>query len=517
MKKVVLFLLLLIAPSWLNAEIVEDSIVMTVAGKNVTLDEFLFMAGKNKEVNMADRKSVKNYVDLYKNFKLKVAEAESLGIDSVASFKSELENYRTQLELGFLSDRVGQEKIAQAVYDRSGEALELEHIVFRLPKKSLAKDTLAVYQKADALYQKLISEKSDFKSVGTQLMMLSGGKVVYEKVHSVVPMRTFKAFEDAAYNLPVGEISKPVRTAVGFHLIKVNKRKPNNTVVKAAHILLPDTASDVASLLKEVEDKARSGEDFGQLAKSYSIDKASAVHGGELSTFGLGQMIPEFEEVAFAMKNPGDISQPVKSRFGYHIIKLLDKQPKPSFISIQQDLENKLAHSEWNFDYNRTFDEKLKKEYNFVFYSDAYAELKALSNDYFPTDPSFAEEAKEMKKPLFKIQNRIVSQVDFVKYMQVCPFSAKTFAGDFMQEVLDLYVRALLTDLEKKNLQQKHPEFNLLMNEYRDGILLFNISSNKIWNQPVEEQKKLEKDWLKELNKKYPVKINWRLIKSIKE
>ena len=514
MKKIALFFLLFVN-CWVNAANPKDSVVMTIAGKEVSLDEFLFMARKNKEVDLSDKKSVKKYVDLYKNFKLKVVEAESLGLDTVKSFAKELEGYHKQLEDSYLSDKEGREAVARAIYDRSAEALDLEHIVFRLPKHSLTKDTVAVYKRALDVYHQLTSGKADFVNLGMQFRMLSRGQIVYERVHSVVPMRTLKAFEDVAYQLKPGEISKPVRSAVGYHLIRVKQRKPNTSVIKAAHILVADTAKNIKSLLEEIQTKARSGEDFGKLAKAYSIDQMSAANGGELPPFSKGQMIPEFEDAVFNMQQPGDISKPVKSRFGYHIIKLIEKQERPSFVSKQQELENKIAHSEWNFDYNRTFDEYLKKEYDYKLHTDAYAELQSLCNDYFPTDTAF--KVQNMNKPLFELRGRTVSQAEFVDYMQHCPFSAKTYAGDFMEDILNLYARSLMTGMEKQNIRQKHPEFNLLMNEYRDGILLFNISSEKIWNQPVEKQEELEKVWLKDLNKKYPVKINWRVIKKIKE
>ena len=152
-----------------------------------------------------------------------------------------------------------------------------------------------------------------------------------------------------------------------------------------------------------------------------------------------------------------------------------------------------------------------------MFYPEAYAELVALCNDHFPSDKDFYEKAKDMNKTLIHLVDTDFPQSEFAYYIQRCPFSTKTYAGDFMQEVFDLFVRDIVTTTERKNLETKHPEFTHLMQEYRDGILLFNISNQKVWSKPAAEQPELEKAWLQELNKEYPVTINWKLLKKLKK
>lgn len=145
-----------------------DSVVMTVAGKQVSLDEFVFMTRKNGEVNLSDRKSLENYVELYKNFKLKVVDAETAGLDKTKDFTDELEGYRAQLTSSYLSDRDGEEAALRVEYDRLGEVLELSHILFRLPGKTLSRDTLAVYEKAMKVYER-IKNGEDMATVGQEL------------------------------------------------------------------------------------------------------------------------------------------------------------------------------------------------------------------------------------------------------------------------------------------------------------------------------------------------------------
>lgn len=522
MKKLVVFLLLFVCLTG-HSENLPDTVAMTVAGKNIPLSEFIFIAEKNGEVDLSDRKAVKEYVELFKNFKLKVAEAESLGLDKTPAFRKELDGYKAQLMSGYLSDKAAEEAAAREVYDRGNEVVELSHILLRLPEKTLLKDTLAVYREAMDLYGRLEAGE-DLDSIGTKLEGGENTPVVYEHVRCLMPMQSVKAFENAAYTLPVGQISKPVRTTLGYHLIKVYNRRPNPGKIVVSHILIAfpkDSAGEdkagIRARAEEVYRKVQAGEDFAQLAKTYSADVATAKEGGVLPPFGLGQMVRPFEEAAFALQTPGEVSGLVESRFGFHIIKLIERQPRPSFDKEKQMLVKQMEQGERNFELFQAFDERMKKEYGYVFYPEAYAELLALCEEHFPSDPQFYEKAKEMKKTLAHLGDMDFPQDEFAYYLQRCPFSTKSYAGDFMQEVYDLFIRNITNVMEKKNLAVKHPEYTHLMQEYRDGILLFEISNREVWTKPAAQQKVLEKIWIKNLNRKYPVEVNWKLLKKLEK
>nr|WP_297903032.1 peptidylprolyl isomerase [uncultured Parabacteroides sp.] len=507
-----------------NAQVVSDSVVMTVAGKQVPLSEFIFIAEKNGEVDLSDTKSVKNYVELFKNFKLKVAEAESLGIDQTTSFKNELEGYRAQLIDSYLSDKEGEKNAARAVYDRGDNSVELTHILFRLPEKTVSKDTVAVYQEAMQVYERLRKGEEDIETVGKALAEKNKEHIACEYVRCLLPMQSLKVFEDVAYSLPVGVVSKPVRTKLGFHLIKVHSRKSNPGRVHVAHILVSfpkDSAiqdsSEVLAKAQEIYKQVQEGADFSELAKKYSGDMASAKKGGGVPWFGVGEMVQPFEQAAFALEKPGDISGLVETRFGYHIIKLIGKKGRPTFEEEEKVLSRRMGQGERNFELYKAFDDRMKKEYGYVFYPEAYAELQALCDDNFPTDEAFYEKAKDMSKTLMRLDGKDFPQAEFAYYIQRCPFSTKTYAGDFMQEVYDLFVRDIVTTAERKNLMTKHPEIPHLMQEYRDGILLFEVSNREIWSKPSAQQKALEAKWIADLNKKYPVTVNWKLLKKLKK
>ena len=499
----------------------KDPVIMTVAGKDIHLSEFVFIAEKNGEVNLKDKKSVTNYVDLFKKFKLKVAEAESLGMDQTVEFKQEFEEYRSQLTAGYLSDKDAEERVMRSVYDRGEEMLEISHILFRLPAKTVSKDTVAVYENAKDTYDR-IQRGEDFSIVGKELSQRDQEHITYEYVGYFLPMQTLKTFENVAYSLPVGGVSLPVRTKLGFHLILVHSRKKNPGRAKVAHVLvkLSENADEEESkaALKQAEDicnRARQGDDFASLAKQYSADPGTASQGGELPLFGPGEMVKEFEDAAFALTTPGEISGPIKTRFGYHIIKLIERMDRPTFDEIRRRYSAIMSQGERNFELYASFDDRLKQEYGYVFYPEAYNELQQLCDDYFPTDDAFFEKAKDLTAPVIHLDNTDILQNEFVDYMHRCPFSSKTYSGDFMKEVFDLFIRDIVTTAERKNLTTKHPEFSHLLQEYRDGILLFEISNKVVWSKPATEQPELESAWLKELNKKYPVEVNWKVLKKV--
>lgn len=515
-------LLCLLTSFALSARNLPDSVIMTVAGKPISLSEFIYIAQKNGEADFSDKKSVDEYVDLFKNFKLKVAEAEALGMDKTPAFDQELMMYKGQLVSSYLSDKEGEEKAAKVIYDRGNELLEFSYVLFKLPAgRTLLGDTLKPSQAASAAYEKL-KNGEDIDVVGKDLHQADPENVIYEYVPVFLPMTGSKALENGLYALSPGELSKPIRTSRGYYVVKMHRRTPNPGKVHVAHILIGAPADTTQAVKDEALAKARdiyrqlqSGADFGQLAEKYSDDPGSAVRGGDLPAFGPGEMVLPFEKASFALKVPGEISEIVESRFGYHLIKLVEKLPHPSFDSQKRELIKKMAQDEYNFELFKAFDDRMKKEYEFVFYPEAYQELVDLTGEIFPADRTFCDRGQEMHKVLFTLLGEEFPQGEFACYMVSQPFSTKTYGPDFMQEVFELFVRELMTNAEHSSLETKHPEYTHLIQEYRDGILLFEISNRKIWNLPVDEQPAAEAKWIAELNKKYPVVINKKALKKL--
>ncbi|MDF9831597.1 peptidylprolyl isomerase [Parabacteroides sp. PF5-6] len=505
-----------------KAKNLPDSVIMTVAGKEVPLSEFIFIAQKNGEADFSSMKSLEEYAELFTNFKLKVADAEAKGLDKTRAFSSELAMYKGQLIGSYLSDKEGEDKAMRLIYDRGNEVLELSYILFKMPPgQALLNDTIAPYQSAIAVCDRL-RKGENLDVLGKQLAGENPAAVQYEYVPVLLPLTASKALENGLYSLPTGEISAPIRTGRGYYVAQIHKRVPNPGKVRVAHILVAfqDTTEQAKAealvKIQGVYEKLQGGADFATLAKEYSDDPGSKINGGELKAFGPGEMVLPFEKASFALQTPGELSGLIESRFGYHIIKLIEKQPRPSYESEKRGLMEVMSKGEYNFELYQAFDDRMRQAYSFVFYPEAYQELVALTGEYFPADPQFYEKAKEMHKTLFTLEDEKFAQGEFAYYMATQPFSTKTYGPDFMQEIFDLFIRELTTNAERAKIEEKYPEYKFLLQEYRDGILLFEISNDKVWSKPVEEQPALEAAWLKELKQKYPVVINKKALKRLK-
>lgn len=529
-----------------KAQIPNDSVVMTVNGKQISLAEFEFIAKKNNGVDFSDEESLKEYVDLFKKFKLKVAEAEDYGLDKTNSFNREFARYNSELRASFTSDRKGEEAVARVIYDRGNEILELSQIIYPFDKgQCVTQDTVHAYNEAYKIYER-IRKGENIDSVGIKLLHNHDHSAhahhdhsncehpkncneehcdhvhyVYQYISAYLPSRSYKALDNAVYSLPVGEVSLPIRTSQGFHIVKIHSKRHNPGTVKIAHIRIPFYAKDsiprskkeTLKIAEKVYKKAMKGEDFITLINTYSAD---TVKGEGVFTFAPGELLKPIENATYALSSPGEISKPIETEYGYHIVQLVEVVGRKSFDEEKDGLINSMKINEWNFELFESYYEKLKKELDYVFYPEAYNELDKLCDEYFPSSKDFFTKAEDWEKVLVSVNGKDHLQQEFAYYLQRNPFSTKSYSKDFMNEVFDLFVRDLLRINEREILETKYPEINHLRQEYRDGILLFEISSKKIWEQPVAEQARLEEQWIKDLENKYPVEINWDVLKKLK-
>ena len=529
MRKIFVWIILGFNILFTNAQDKNNPVVMTIAGKDILLSEFLFLAQKDSSVDLLNKQSLNTYTELFKNFKLKVAEAESKRYQESLRFNEELESYKTQLRDNYLSDKEGESNAIKKVYDRGEELVAVSHILFRFPTETRAivsKDTVELYRKANEVYRR-IAGGEDFEAVGKDLAK-NDSLATYENVGYIHVLQTAKPFENAAFALQrAGDISKPVRTDFGFHIVRLNERITDPGKIKVAHILVapqenPSDPKDnedevLQKRANDLYERAVKGEDFAYLAGTYSSDLNTIGNGGELPYFGLGEMVDLFEQAAFALKDTGDIARPIKTRYGYHIIKLLNRRKRFPFEEAEQSLYTTMRRGEWNFELYHAFEEREKAKFGYVFYPEAYAELQQLCDDYHPEDTTFYNRARELAKPLMMLNGTTFPQNEFIEYLKLYPLSAKRYSGDFLYDVYRQFVRTIVTELEKRMLEDLHPEFNQLVKEYYDGILLFDISSERVWNKPVEEQAELEAKWIEELNKKYEIKLNRKVLNNLKK
>ena len=472
-----------------------DPTLMTINGKVVPLSEFEYIYNKNNSNNVLDKKSLDEYVDLFVNFKLKVEEAITQKLDTLPSFKSELSSYQNQLAEPYLQDKESVEKLLQEAYNRMQNEVEVSHILVRIPNAGTAADTLTAYNKALSIWKR--TAKEDFSKLASEVSEDPSVEKNKGYVGWINALRTPYAFETMAFSTPSGSVSKPVRTFLGYHLIKVINKRQSKGEALAAHIMKftrPDSIKAIAKAsIDSIYQRILAGDDFAELAKKYSDDKGSAQNGGELMWFGAEQrMVPEFEDAAFALINKGDVSKPILSQYGWHIIKLLDKKPLAAFSEMKANLEPKLMQDDRMQKSRDSFADKVKNEYGFTLDKAALADFENLAAKYAPTDSAFMAETQKLNKTLFTIGNKQYSQTDFANFIQSSP-AGNMIQADYMKEKLKSFVNSNMIEYEKTQLGAKYPEYYYLMKEYHDGILLFDVSNREVWEKASKDTEGLKK------------------------
>lgn len=551
-----------------TAQTATDPVLMTVDGQPVTKGEFEAIYKKNNKDVSVSREALDEYLELFMNYKLKVREAESLGMDTIAKFRSELDGYRKQLARPYLIDRELNDALMQEAYARMGQEVRASHILLQVPADAPPEDTLAVWKRIMALRDRIVKGE-DFAAVARGLggsedpsAAKNGGDLGYfSALQMVYP------FESAAYDTPVGEVSRPVRTRFGYHIIKVVDKRPARGQIRTAHIMLRSTGQDsgekqaaVAARIEEIHGKLVSGEvGFADAALKFSEDESSNTKGGELPMFGTGKMIEEYEDAAFALKADGDISRPVKSRYGWHIIKRLDYQPVPTFDAAKGELKSKIGRDSRAEITRKAFLDKLKKDYGVKITKENLKPIYAMvDSTIFKKGTSTADtlvrkqviegpftkgglrynrelsgmikggkllsvrskqyqeetqtlddtvvvrdvtegwtydraKAAKLTKPVLVLKDRTFTQGDLLNYLEERQRRDRTVP---IKEHVDArfteFVDEKVLAYEDEHLEEKYPEFRMLMKEYRDGILLFELTDQKVWGRAVKDTAGLE-------------------------
>ena len=479
-----------------------DAIIMEIDGKPVTKSEFLQIYLKNNNDPKYDQASMDEYMDLFRKFKLKVAEAEALGYDTIPRLKKELEGYRKQLATPYLTDSSMNQIMVREAYDRVSEEIRASHILLRLNPDVTPKDTLLAYNRLLKLRKEIMDGK-DFEMVakgkgGSEDPSVkdNGGDLGYFTAFQMVT-----PFEDAAYTTPVGEVSMPIRTKFGYHIIQVVDKRPARGTITAAHIMVAkgdnsgdDEEGSSASAKKKIDEiymRLKNGEDFESLAKQFSDDPSTNSKGGVLPTFGSGtttRMVTNFEDAAFSIKEDGGMCEPIETQYGWHIIKRLNLVPLASFDKMKKELENRVSRDDRAKRTQDSFVKKLKEEYNYKAKSARRVNYykKVLDSTYF--EGEFKADQVKKNKVLYKMDGQKIRQSEFSEFL------AKTYRTQPQQSVETLvdnqykeFEKSQILGYEESKLEMKYPAFKSLMQEYHDGILLYEVMSDKVWNKGMKD------------------------------
>ena len=470
----------------------EDEWLIAINGDTITAGDFWYAFVKNadeeKPINLD---SIKKYKKLYDKFLLKVTEAKSLGYDTTPKFLKEFKGYKNQLAESYLKDKSVTDKLIQEAFDRSRIDVEASHILVKVPYDAMPEDTLKAFEKALSIMNKA-NNGVDFSLLAKKYSDDNGGKNGgYLGYFSV--LRMVYPFENMAYNTKPGEISKPFRSRFGYHIIKVHSNRKAVGEVKVAHIMTiakegmdPKKLVDAEKNIREIYEMVKEGKNFAELARKFSEDLNTSNRGGELPWFGPNKFLPEFENAAFSLANNGDVSEPVKTPYGWHIIKRIDRKELASYDDMKNELRNKVSRSDRAALSKTVVINRIKKEYEFTEYRSGIDNFYTFCDTTLITAKWKAPADKELTDKMFDFAGVTYTQKEFAEYLTQTLVPKK---GGSYQRIVQYSYENWMTDIieshEKSLLTTKYPDYGRLLREYKDGIILFDLTSEKVWNKSV--------------------------------
>lgn len=495
-------------PSLIMAQSYTKKTLITLGDKEVTVKEFMDTYEKNNvNTEVIDKKNVDEYLKLYIDFKLKVAEAEDLKMDTAASFIKELNNYRQQLAKPYFSNDDITDELVKEAYERMQYDINAAHILIKCDVNAVPADTMAAYKKAMSIRERALKGE-DFGELAAELSddpsardydEIPGVRKAYKGNHGELGYFTVfdmvYPFETGVYNTPEGSISMPVRSSFGYHIIKVNSKTPASGYIRAAHIFLAVDPNDPTKTDSIVKIKAQNiynevvndDKNWTDYVRRYSDDKGTLANNGVLSPFRVNQIVPEFITVVKSLQ-PNQISEPVKTSFGYHIIKLVGSTTPGTFEYEQEKIKEKVERDMRGQLSEEIAMRRIMKDNNFkenTKVKDAF--IATIDSTIIEGKYAVAEKVN-VKQVLFSTKDKSWTVQDFVDYIY-----AKQKRQGFLTpaayayQLYDDYLQQEVFAYEDSKLEEKYPDFKALVQEYHDGILLFSLMENQVWNKAAED------------------------------
>ncbi|MFC5407886.1 peptidylprolyl isomerase [Larkinella bovis] len=482
-----------------------EPVILRLGNKAFTTDDFFQSFTKNQINGDSSRRTdLREYIDLYTNLKLKVMAAEQEGRDTTEGFREEIATYRKQLAQSYLNDKEVIEHLSAEAYEHLKEEVNISHILFAVAEDAAPADTLAAYQQALDVRKKLL-EGLDFPAAARQYSndptaATNGGNLGYLTAFQVV-----YPIETAAYSTPVGSVSAPVRSRSGYHLVKVLDKRPSRGKVQVAHILVRISPSAAASgggdegqkaakaRIDEAYSRLEKGEPFELLAKEFSDDRESRNNGGILPVFGVGQMVLPFEEAAYSLRQPGSYSKPFQTNYGWHIVRLVDRQPLESFESMAGTIRQKVMTDTRGEIVRQALAQRLRKTYPVTESPDVLVKTLALVDTSLLAGkwklPATLDPAID-KKPIVLINKQPYTANDFLETVlrrQQPRRGPGASATVQVERLFKRFVDDKLIEQEEAALEKKNPEFRALMNDIRDGVLLSQVMEINVWEKSLTD------------------------------
>lgn len=475
----------------------DKPVIFTIGKEPVFVDEFKYVYEKHNS-NSEDfysHESVHEYLDLYTNFRLKIKEAEKLKMDTGKAFINELAGHRESLAKPYLTEKKVTDDLVQQAYDRMKEEVRASHILVLAKPEAEPRDTLSAYKRMQAIRKK-VTEGEDFGEIAKKYSEDQSAKVSKGDLGFFSSFSMVYPFEDMAYKTEVGEISPIFRTQFGYHILKVTDRRPSKGKYKVAHIMIRasqgmDKADSLNAKNKidKIYSNLQEGEEWSDLCRQFSEDGNSKSRDGELQLLDVNsRIVNEFKDAAFALVNVGEFSKPVQTPYGWHIIKLLEKQPLETFEELERSLRSRIERDSRSELGQKLLLKRLKKENNLVEHEGALS-LAVSKADSTLINGAYTipENDKDFSKPLISIMDETFSVADFYAYMKTQKKTRKVSPEFYVKLSYSDYVDDMLLDYEDRHLEEKYYDFKMLYKEYRDGILMFNLMDQEVWSKSTRD------------------------------
>ena len=521
----------------------ENNILFKVNDSLVYVDEFNRVYNKNIDlIDENNQKDFESYLELFINYKLKLAEAYDLGLQNDPKYKSELNKYVKQLQNTYLTDRETEDKFLREAYERTKYEVNVSHVLIRIDENE--NDTIDVYNKLNTLRGPFLNSSiNDFKN-----SHIEDEELIIENLGYFSAFKMIYKFENMAYKTPVGEVSLPFRSRFGFHILKVNDKRSSLGEVTVGHIMTYKNKPNAYERITNILDSLNNGISFEYLAKKYSDDKNSSFKGGRLNPFSSGQInsIP-FENAAFELGKKNNVSKPIETKYGWHIIKFYSKKNVQKFDEIKYELLNKLKKSSRFSIISDSFYDFLMNRYGLNYQNNNLDYfISILDPSYFKGEWSIPESIDE-EKTLIKILDKNLKFIDFATFLE--DNQRKTSITPYQKLISDRYksfIKYNALEVYKNNLESENSDYKFVIKEYREGLLLFNLMQDKIWTVRDSDSTKLkmffsenknkytsfeedrgkvigdfqqyqEELWINSLKSKHKLTINKRTVKRLKK
>lgn len=462
--------------------------------RKVPADEFIYLYNKNHpsksdEYTVAD---INEYLDLFIKFKLKVEEARYRGMDTTAAFLSEYHTYRNELLKPYLPDNRIMDSLVIQAYDRLKEEVRASHLLIGLKPDATPEDTAAAFNKISELKARAMNGE-DFGHLATTFSEDPSAKSNKGDLGFFTALQMVYPFENAAYGAKVGDLVGPVRTQFGYHLIKVTDRQPARGEVEVSHIMLRTSADSEAQAVRDkafdIHQQLMAGASWEELCRENSDDGNSRERGGRLPAFGVGAMagVPEFERVAFSLR-PGDISDPFRTAYGWHILRVEKKIPLPSFEDSRSSLKNRIAGDQRFEESRHVWIRKLQEDNGFTTNAAVWERVLGRADSVIVSNAWQPGALGDLNgEKLFTVRGEVFTTGDFGAYAATQRIHGGTTSRETMSKLFDHFVEEKLLEALGNDIMVRDPEFRMLANEYYEGILLFDIMEKEVWNKAAED------------------------------